>query len=134
MKEVKVTDKLKDEYKSRKKVLEQVNSNISSYSSKIKEYESRIKQYEIMEIKYKTLEKEHDDSVKIFDNRVETLEQDKKDLENELFNLKKKDLTNDKNTTALKTIVQLLIKKYGLKEIIDLTDFTPEQIEKYMKS
>ena len=123
---------LKVDSLDRKNIISQVNTSLENYSKKIFEYENKIKKYEIMEIKYKNLERENDETSKLYQIRLNELKKDNEELEKELFELKKEALNIEKTETGLKSIVQLIVKEYGIDKVVQLTDFTKKQLEKYI--
>lgn len=124
---------LKEDSRDREKIINEVNTSLGNYSKKLFECENKIKKYEIMEIKYINTKRELDETNKLYEYKLNSISLEKEEMEKELFKLKKNSLTNSTVATGLKSIVQTLVKEYGIDKVVDLTDFTKKQLEKYIE-
>ena len=119
---------LKDDSADRKKILKEVNSNLDGYSYKIIEYENRIKEYELMEIKYKNLDRETKEKENIYNSKIEIIKEENESLKEEIVDLKKQVISKESKMSFIKSILQILVKEYGLSKVAETTDTKESKI------
>ena len=108
-----ISKSLKDESKDRKKMMEEVTSNLDTYSYRVIELENKIKEYELEEIKYRSLQRENKEVTKIYELKLEDLKNKIVELEKENKEIKKELINERTASNNLKSILQVIIKKYG---------------------
>lgn len=127
-----ISKSLKDESKDRKKMMEEVTSNLDTYSYRVIELENKIKEYELEEIKYRSLQRENKEVTKIYELKLEDLNNKIVELEKENKETKK-ELINEKTASNnLKSILQVIIKKYGMEEVEQLSGISTDKIKEYL--
>lgn len=127
-----ISKSLKNESNDRKKMMEEVTSNLNTYSYRIIELENKIKEYELEEIKYKSLQRENKELTKIYELKLEDLNNKIDELEKENKEIKK-ELINEKTASNnLKSILQVMIKKYGMEELEQLSGISTDKIKEYL--
>ena len=124
---------LKREASDRQKILQQVSENMDSYSFKILAYENKIKEYELMEIKYNNLENELAEKSQMYQTVIDELKKESENKEKEIMKLKKSTLGVDSKSTALKSIVELMIKEYGIDSISEVSGLSESKIKEYLQ-
>ena len=124
-----IRSNIKQEEANRNKLLEEANNNLDDHSKRIIELNSKIKQAELTEVKYKSLENEYEQLEKIYKLKLEEY----KILTEEVINLKKISVECEKKANMLKSILELLIKEYGVYEICEITRLTEDKINDYLK-
>lgn len=124
---------LKEESSDRKKILKEVNNHLDSYTDQIIDYESKIKKYELMEIKYNNLERELEDKTKMYETIIDDLKNQNQLAEKETVDVKKETINSESKITALKSIVEIIIKNQGIEFVSKISGFSEEQIKKYLQ-
>lgn len=127
------SQKLSDESKHREEMLDDAIKLVTSMSDKKMNDEKTLQQYKVDEIKYKTTINELNEYVDIYKNKTETLEKQNKEFSSELINLRKKDLESAREITALKTVLDVLIKECGLTRISEITKIEESKLEEYIR-
>ena len=127
------SQKLNKESKLREEMLDDAIKYMENISDKKSNEEKSIEQYKIEEIKYKTTIKELNEYVDIYKNKIESLENQTKNDNNELINLRKKSLQDDKDITTLKSILDLLITECGIDKISQITKIDEEKLKGYVE-
>lgn len=124
---------LKEESSDRKKILKEVNNHLDSYTDQIIDYESKIKKYELMEIKYNNLERELEEKTKMYETIIDDLKNQNQLAEKETVDVKKETINSEGKITALKSIVEIIIKNQGIEFVSKISGFSEEQIKKYLQ-
>lgn len=124
---------LKEESSDRKKILKEVNNRLDSYTDQIIDYESKIKKYELMEIKYNNLERELEDKTKMYETIIADLKCQNEVTEKEISKIKKETVNLESKITALKSIVEVVIKSKGIDFVSKSSGFSEEQLKKYLQ-
>lgn len=124
---------LKEESSDRKKILKEVNNHLDSYTDQIIDYESKIKKYELMEIKYNNLERELEEKTKMYETIIDDLKNQNQLAEKETVDVKKETINSESKITALKSIVEIIIKNQGIEFVSKISGFSEEQIKKYLQ-
>lgn len=127
------SQKLSDESKHREEMLDDAIKLVTSMSDKKMNDEKTLQQYKVDEIKYKTTINELNEYVDIYKNKTETLEKQNKEFSSELINLRKKDLESAREITALKTVLDVLIKECGIERISEITKIDENKLEEYIR-
>ena len=127
-----ISKSLKDESKDRKKMMEEVTSNLDTYSYRVIELENKIKEYELEEIKYRSLQRENKEVTKIYELKLEDLNNKIVELEKENKEIKKELINERTASNNLKSILQVIIKKYGTEELEQLSGISIDKIKEYL--
>lgn len=127
-----ISKSLKDESKDRKKIMEEVTSNLDTYSYRVIELENKIKEYELEEIKYRSLQRENKEVTKIYELKLEDLNNKIVELEKENKVIKKELINERTASNNLKSILQVIIKKYGTEELEQLSGISIDKIKEYL--
>ena len=127
-----ISKSLKDESKDRKKMMEEVTSNLDTYSYRVIELENKIKEYELEEIKYRSLQRENKEVTKIYELKLEDLNNKIVELEKENKETKKELINERTASNNLKSILQVIIKKYGTEELEQLSGISIDKIKEYL--
>lgn len=127
-----ISKSLKDESKDRKKIMEEVTSNLDTYSYRVIELENKIKEYELEEIKYRSLQRENKEVTKIYELKLEDLKNKIVELEKENKEIKKELINERTASNNLKSILQVIIKKYGTEELEQLSGISIDKIKEYL--
>lgn len=124
---------LKEESSDRKKILKEVSNHLDSYTDQIIDYEAKIKKYELMEIKYNNLERELEEKTKMYETIIDDLKNQNQLAEKETVDVKKETINSESKITALKSIVEIIIKNQGIESVSKISGFSEEQIKKYLQ-
>ena len=128
-----LSKELKSDADARKTILKEANERMDNYSNKLIDYQKEIEKYKLQEIEYKNQERELNDYIKMYNTKCEEHNEELVKLNNEIVRLRKKILSNDTNLSNLKSMVTVLIKKYGIDEIATITGIDKYNIEKYLQ-
>ena len=132
MTDKKFSNKLDKEAKFREKILDDAIKSLQDLSVQKVEEEKTIRQHKVEEIKYKTTIKELNDYIEIYKNKIDELDQTIKKYDKEVISLRKKILKNETDLSTLKSILELFVNEYGIKQIIDITKLDKNKIERYI--
>lgn len=124
---------LKNESKDRKKMMEEVTNSLENYSYRIIELENKIKEYELQEIKYKNTERENKELNKIYEIKLEEKDSLLETKEKENIELKKENMESEATINNLKSLLEVIINHYNMKEIADITGLEINKIKEYLK-
>lgn len=124
---------LKTEEKKRKKILEETVKNMDGYSEYLLLKNKDIEHYKIEEIKYKTTIKELNEYIKIYQDKLAKLEDTNKVDNNEVMKLRKKVLNDKTEISSLKSMIELVVKEYGINKISEITKIEQKKIEEIIK-
>ncbi len=132
-KTVSIDSIIKQDNKDRKAILKEVEKNLMDHSEKLAEAEKINSDYNLLKIKYDSLKREADSTFGTFNKQIKNLEDKSNNLEKENVVLKK--IINDNNLqiSGLKTIVELLVNKYGINTIENITCLSEEKINEYLE-
>ncbi len=124
---------LKTEEKKRKKILEETVKNMDGYSEYLLLKNKNIEHYKIEEIKYKTTINELNDYIKIYKEKLDKLEDANKNDIDEVMKLRKKVLNDKTEISSLKSMIELIVKEYGINKISEITKIEKNKIEEIIK-
>ena len=132
-KTVSIDSIIKQDNKDRKAILKEVEKNLMDHSEKLAEAEKINSDYNLLKIKYDSLKREADSTFGTFNKQIKNLEDKSNNLEKENVVLKK--IINDNNLqiSGLKTIVELLVNKYGINTIENIKSLSEEKINEYLE-
>ena len=132
MEEKNFTNMMNKEAKEREKLVNDTIRSLEEMNSKKIEDEKSIQQYKIDEIKYKTTIKELNEYIEMYKNKLSEYENENDKSDNEVISLRKKILKNETDISTLKSILELFVKEYGIKEVVELTKLDKKKIESYL--
>lgn len=128
-----VESSMKKDSKNRKKILRDVEKDLEIHTKKMVEYDRIVKAYKLLEVKYESLKKETSENEKITNERITTLKQALENLENENKLLKKVVMNQKRKVSGLQSIVELVVKDYGIKNIELVTGLSSDKIKEYFQ-
>lgn len=108
-----------------KDIFEETYDLLNNQLNTIEKLNTKSKDYEILKIKYETLEENYKKLEKKYNNKTEALEK-------EIKNIKRNNMEQDKKIVMLKTLLEIILKKYGIESVSRVTRLNKEQIEKYL--
>ena len=108
-----------------KDIFEETYDLLNNQLNTIEKLNTKSKDYEILKIKYETLEENYKKLEKKYNNKTEALEK-------EIKNIKRNNMGHDKKIVMLKTLLEIILKKYGIESVSRVTRLNKEQIEKYL--
>lgn len=108
-----------------KDIFEETYDLLNNQLNTIEKLNTKSKDYEILKIKYETLEENYKKLEKKYNNKTEALEK-------EIKNIKRNNMGQDKKIVMLKTLLEIILKKYGIESVSRVTRLNKEQIEKYL--
>lgn len=108
-----------------KDMFEETYDLLNNQLNTIEKLNTKSKDYEILKIKYETLEENYKKLEKKYNNKTEALEK-------EIKNIKRNNMEQDKKIVMLKTLLEIILKKYGIESVSRVTRLNKEQIEKYL--
>lgn len=83
----------------------------------------------LLKIKYETLQTEYNSIVKKYQKEIDNNKANNKEIK-----MVRQDLIeSNKNLLMLKTLLDMIIQKYGIRSVCRTTKLTEEQINKYLK-
>ena len=134
MKDQEFSNHLKADAKERQKMINDALNNINNYSKQIINNNKTIEQYKIDEIKYKTTIKELNDYIEIYKSKLEKLEVENESGNNEVMKLRKKILKDKTDISKLKSIIELLIKEYGISNVSSVAKIDEDKLSKMIET
>ena len=108
-----------------KDIFEETYDLLNNQLNTIEKLNTKSKDYEILKIKYETLEENYKKLEKKYNNKTEALEK-------EIKNIQRNNMGQDKKIVMLKTLLEIILKKYGIESVSRVTRLNKEQIEKYL--
>ena len=112
-------DNTKDLYKETYSLLDNYNEIKSKLNDTMKELK-------ISNLKYDTLDEEYEKIKKKFEEEIKKYNEEVKSFRKEL-------VEKNKNIIMLKTILELIIRNYGMENVSKITRLNSKQINKYLK-
>lgn len=134
MKDQEFSSHLKADAKERQKMINDALNNINNYSKQIINNNKTIEQYKIDEIKYKTTIKELNNYIEIYKSKLEKLEIDNESGNNEVMKLRKKILKDKTDISKFKSIIELLIKEYGISNVSSVAKIDEDKLSKMIET
>lgn len=134
MKDQEFSNHLKADAKERQKMINDALNNINNYSKQIINNNKTIEQYKIDEIKYKTTIKELNNYIEIYKSKLEKLEIDNESDNNEVMKLRKKILKDKTDISKFKSIIELLIKEYGISNVSSVAKIDEDKLSKMIET
>lgn len=129
----KIDAMMRQDSKDRKQILKSVEKDLAEHSKKLVEYDQTAKAYKLLEVKYNILKKEHDENVKFSSERIETLKTINDEISEENKILKKVVMNQKRKISGLQSIVELMVKDYGIANIEVVTGLSSEKIKEYFQ-
>ena len=102
-----------------------VFDNINKIQNDLKKRNNEIN---LLNLKYESLENEYKVLKKQYEKEIDNY----KNINTELKNTKKELIEKEKKVLMLKTLLELLVKNYGIDDISKITRLNMEQINKYL--
>lgn len=124
--------KLDKEAKLREKIIDETLKSLENMSNQKVKDKGKIEQYKINEIKYKTTIRELNDYIEIYKKKLQLAKDELEKYDKEVKTSRKKILKTETTVAALKSIVELMIKQYGIDTIVDITKIDQKKIESYI--
>lgn len=124
-----ILNKIKQEQLDREKLLEETYKSMDNHSWNIIKLEKQAKENELIKIKYTSLEKEY---IKLR-NMFKIKSDDNNKLNEELTELKKQETLNKKTISMLKSLLEIIVKEYGIYDVCEITRLTEEQIKRFLQ-
>lgn len=134
MKDQEFSNHLKADAKERQKMINDALNNINNYSKQIINNNKTIEQYKIDEIKYKTTIKELNNYIEIYKSKLEKLEVENESCNNEVIKLRKKILKDKTDISKFKSIIELLIKEYGISNVSSVAKIDEDKLSKMIET
>ncbi len=119
---------MKKEAKNRKNMIREATNNLDRHSNKLLEYNKKLKEYELLCSEYKKLWKKYNNQEKEFKKYIES----RKEVDDEILDLKKNVIKIAKDNTALKSILQILIDRVGIDIIAASTKISTDKLKEYL--
>lgn len=129
----KMESMMRQDSRDRKQILKSVEKDLDEHSKKMVEYDQTAKAYKLLEVKYNVLKKEHAENTKISNERIETLKSTNEELSEENKFLKKMVMNQKRKISGLQSIVELMVKDYGIANIEVVTGLSSEKIKEYFQ-
>lgn len=129
----KMESTMKQDSKNRKKILKSVEKELDAHSKKLIEYDQIEKAYKLLEVKYNVLKKEFDDNINNSSNTIDKLKTTVESLDSENKILKKMIMNQKRKVSGLQSIVELMVKDYGISNIEVVTGLSAEKIKEYFQ-
>ena len=112
-----------------KSVYSAAYSVVDKYNKMKNDLENTKNELKLSKLHYESLENDY----KLLLKKYENEQQNNKNSNDEIKNIKKELLDKNKNILMLKSLLDLIIKKYGMESISKVTRLNEEQINKYLK-
>lgn len=112
-----------------KSVYSATYSVVDKYNKMKNDLENTKNELKLSKLHYESLENDY----KLLLKKYENEQQNNKNSNDEIKNIKKELLDKNKNILMLKSLLDLIIKKYGMESISKVTRLNEEQINKYLK-
>ena len=119
---------MKKEAKNRKTMIKEATSSLDNHSRKLIEYNQKLKEYEMLLLEYRKLWKKNQAT----ENELKKYVESRKEIDNEILELKKNVVKIAKDNTALKSILQILIDKVGIDIIAASTKISVDKLREYL--
>ena len=114
---------------SRKNMIKEATNNLDKHSKRLLEYNQKLKEYEALCVEYKKLWKKYKTCKKEFQQYVDS----RKEVDEEILELKKNVVKIAGDNTALKSILQILIDRVGIDIIAASTKIPVDKIKEYLE-
>lgn len=112
-----------------KSVYSATYSVVDKYNKMKNDLANTKNELKLSKLHYESLENDY----KLLLKKYENEQQNNKNSNDEIKNIKKELLDKNKNILMLKSLLDLIIKKYGMESISKVTRLNEEQINKYLK-
>ena len=112
-----------------KSVYSAAYSVVDKYNKMKNDLANTKNELKLSKLHYESLENDY----KLLLKKYENEQQNNKNSNDEIKNIKKELLDKNKNILMLKSLLDLIIKKYGMESISKVTRLNEEQINKYLK-
>ena len=113
---------------SKMNVFEETYSIIDRYNNMQNNLKKINNELNLLKIKYESLNTEYNSLVKKYDKEVIKNENNNKEIKSIRRNL----MESNKSVLMLKTLLELIINKYGMDNVCKITKLNEEQINKYL--
>lgn len=117
----------------RKKIMNDAFKSLDIYSDKIIDYEESIKEFQLEEIGYKNKIRELNTYLEIYKKKSENMEQELTTCQEEVISLRKKYLSEKNKNSSLLSIVHILIRRFGMDTVSELTGIGHEKLQTYVE-
>ncbi len=107
-------------------IFEETYDLLNNQLDRIDTLNKKLEEFEILKMKYESLERTYKKQEEKYKTKIDTLEK-------EIKSIKRKDIEKEKKIVMLKTLLEIILKKYGIESISRITRLNKEQIEKYLK-
>lgn len=121
--------KLQNDFVNRETMLNEANESLNIYKKKMDEYKELEDRYNKLKQDYETLEHIYQNEALINDEEKIA----KKKYDAEMFELKKSAMLYQKKFIAIRSIVQMLINKYGTAEVVNITGISYVKLKEYLE-
>lgn len=119
---------MKKEATHRKDMIKEATNNLDRHSKKLIEYNQKLKEYEMLCVEYKKLWKKS----KMQEKEIQKYIASRKQIDDEILEIKKTMVKMNKDNTALKSILQILVDKVGIDIIAASTKISADKLKKYL--
>lgn len=128
-----IKKQLSKDARERKKIMNDAFKSLDIYSDKIIDYEESIKEFQLEEISYKNKIRELNTYLEIYKKKSENMESELTECQEEVISLRKRYLSEKNKNSSLLSIVHILIRRFGMETVSELTGIGPEKLQTYVE-